>query len=88
MKTLSAITLIICVHALCIFFLVHKQNQIIKVKRDIQKHQSQIHALQEKIAEAHYKLSQLHTPEHVQKFAQEKLGMKPIILKEVKNYDA
>lgn len=88
MKTLSAITLIICVHALCIFFLVHKQNQIIKVKRDIQQHQTQIHALQEKITEAKYKLSQLHTPEEVQKFAQEKLSMKPIHLKEVKNYDA
>ncbi len=88
MKTLSAITLIICVHALCIFFLVHKQNQIIKVKRDIQQHQTQIHALQEKITEAKYKLSQLHTPEQVQKFAQEKLSMKPINLKEVKNYDA
>ena len=88
MKTLSAITLIICVHALCIFFLVHKQNQIIKVKRDIQQHQTQIHALQEKITEAKYKLSQLHTPEEVQKFAQEKLSMKPIHLTEVKNYDA
>ena len=88
MKTLSAITLIICVHALCIFFLVHKQNQIIKVKRDIQKNQQQINQLQEKIAEAQYKLSQLHTPEHVQKFAQEKLRMQPIHLKEIKNYDA
>ena len=88
MTTLSAITLIICVHALCIFFLVHKQNQIIKVKRDIQKEQHHIHELQEKIAEAHYKLSLLHTPEHIQKFAHDNLGMKPIHLKEVKNYDA
>ena len=88
MKTLSAITLIICLHALCIFFLVHRENQIIKVNRDIQQHQKQINALQEKIAEAHYKLSQLHTPELVQKFAQEKLHMQPIHLKEVKNYDA
>lgn len=88
MKTLSAITLIICTFALCVFFLVHKQNQIIKVKRDIQKTQKSINDLQEKISKAHYTLSLLHTPENVQKFAQETLRMKPISLHEVKKYDA
>jgi len=88
MKTLSVITLIIFIQALCVFLLVHKQNEIIKVKRDIQKNQKSITALQEKIAQARYTLSMLHSPQAVQKFAQETLGMKPILLHEVKKYDA
>lgn len=88
MKTLPAITLIICVNALFIFFLVHKQNQIIKVKRDIQQYQNKISQTQEDIAKARYQLSKLHNPENVKTFSQEKLGMHPISLKEIQRHDA
>lgn len=84
MKKIPAVVLFICINALLIFFQVHKQSQIIKVRRNIQTHQKKIDQLEQKKRELNVQLHRIKQPYKIKQFATDKMNMKPISLKKVK----
>lgn len=84
MKKIPAVVLFICINALLIFFQVHKQSQIIKVRRNIQTYQKQIDKLEQKKRTLKVQLHQKKQPCKIKKVATDDMQMKPISIKKVK----
>ncbi len=84
MKKITAILLFFICNALLVFLQVHKQGQYLKLSYEVQKLQTQVTQLKQEQNNLIYMLYNLQQPDKIQKFAQTKLGMEPIILKTIK----
>ena len=83
MKKITALLLFFSCNALLVFLEVHKQGQYLKLVYEIQKLQTQITKLKKEHSTLTYELTALQQPVHIATCAEQKLGMKPMELKNI-----
>ena len=87
MKRVTFVSLFILTHLFFIFFQINKHNQFISLSYTKQKYENEIKALTQKKQELAQNLYNLKKSSTIKKFAQEKLGMSGVNIKQVKKID-
>ena len=88
MKKNSFITLFITAHILLIFLQIHKHTLFIKNSYNHQQCEKKLAVLEEKKQTLTQELYALKDREHIKKYAQDKLKMRPYALNQVKKLSA